>query len=167
MEREAAQPMGLVWARLQSLKMNRAVQEANLLLVHNKLPVKERLFRIGLSGDPYCEFCDSAVIQDTLHYFTQCGRVQGFWIWVRSVIYQVIGAQADLILDSELLSFSWTRCRWDREIVWLISWFVWFIWRGCDQGSSRINGRELFGFMRFKYKEARNWGLLSAITGLL
>ena len=166
-EREAAQPMGLVWARLQSLKMNRAVQEANLLLVHNKLPVKERLFRIGLSGDPYCEFCDAAVIQDTLHYFTQCERVEVFWIWVRTVLYQVIGAQADLILDSELLSFSWTRCRWDREIVWLISWFVWFIWRGCDQGSSRINGRELFGFMRFKYKEARNWGLLSAITGLL
>ena len=56
-EREAAQPMDLVWSRLQSLDVDRNVEETNLLLVHNKLPVKERLFRIY--------FSDAAVFQDS------------------------------------------------------------------------------------------------------
>ena len=78
------------------------------------------------------------------------------------------GAQADLILDTDLLSFSWSRNNWDREVVWLISWFVWFIWENCDlRGVNRINGREFFGFMRYKYKEARNNDVISAIPGLL
>ena len=45
------------------------VQETSFLLVHDKLPVKERIYRIGLSRDPYCDFCDAAVVQDTLHAF--------------------------------------------------------------------------------------------------
>ena len=78
------------------------------------------------------------------------------------MLYLIIGAMADLILDSELLSFSWTRCNW------LISWFVWFMWDRCElQGLNRINGRELFGLMRIMYKEAQNRDLLSAIPGLM
>ena len=48
-EREAAQPMDQ-WSRVKSLELNRQVQEIILFLVHNKLPVQQRLFRIGL-GD--------------------------------------------------------------------------------------------------------------------
>ena len=167
-EREAPQPMCLAWSRLQSLEVNRRVQETNFLLVHNKLPVKERLFRIGLARDPYCDLCDVAVIQDTLHYFTQCERVGDFWEWVRSMLFLIVGAQADLLQNSDLLNFTWAQCNSDREIVWLISWFVWFTWDRCQQDSmNRINERELFGFMRFKYKEARNQGRLSSIPGLL
>ena len=47
-EREAALPMNMVWSRIQSLTLNRLVQETNLLLVHNKLPMKERFFRVIL-----------------------------------------------------------------------------------------------------------------------
>ena len=75
-----------------------------------------------------------------------------------------MGAQADLITDKELLNFSWASSKCDREVVWLISWFVWFRW---SNGSNTINERELFGFMRFKYKEALHKNLLSPIPGLL
>ena len=68
----------------------------------------------------------------------------------------------------ELLNFSWASSRFDREVVWLISWFVWFRWRKFESdGSNIINGRELFGFLRFKYKEALHKNLLSPIPGLL
>ena len=47
-EREAMQSMYLVWSRLKSLELNKNVQETSFLLVHDKLPVKERIYRIGL-----------------------------------------------------------------------------------------------------------------------
>ena len=79
-----------------------------------------------------------------------------------------MGAEADLITDRELLNFSWPSSNCDREVVWLVSWFVWFRWSKFEiDGSNTINGRELFGFMRFKYKEAVHKSLLSPIPGLL
>ena len=161
------QSMDLVWSRLKSLEFNKNVQETSFLLVHDKLPVKERLYRIGLARDPYCEFCDAAVFDDTQHYFTQCGQVNTFWRWVRSVLHLIMGVQGDIITDRELLKFSWPSSKFDREMVWLISSFVWFRWRKFESdGSNTINGRELFGFMRFKYKEALHKNLLSSIPGL-
>ena len=78
-EREAMQSMDLVWSRLKSLELNKEVQETSFLLVHDKLPVKERVYKIGLARDPYCDACDAAVFGDTQHYFTQCGQVNTFW----------------------------------------------------------------------------------------
>ena len=105
-ERESMQSMDLVWSRLKSLELDRNVQETSFLLVHDKLPVKERVYRIGLARDPYCDSCDAAVFGDTQHYFTQCGQVNTFWRWVRTVLHLIMGVQADLIMDKELPNFS-------------------------------------------------------------
>ena len=87
---------------------------------------------------------------------------------MRTVLHLIMGAQADIITDKELLNFSWASSRFDREVVWLISWFVCFRWRNFENdGSNTVNGRELFGFMRFKYREALHKKLLSPIPGLL
>ena len=167
-EREAMQPMDLVWSRLSSLKINMQVQETSFLLVHNKLPVKERIYRIGLARDPYCDFCDTAVFEDTQHYFARCGQVITLWRWVRAVLHLIMGAQADQITDKDLLNFSWASSKSDREVVWLISCYVWFRWNSFESnGSNTVNRRELFGFMRFKYREALQKSLLSPIPGLL
>ena len=60
-ERESARLMDLVWERLTKLGANRQVQEVSYLLVHDKLPVLKRLFRIGLARDTYCDSCDAAL----------------------------------------------------------------------------------------------------------
>ena len=144
------------------------VQETSFLLVHDKLPVKERIYKIGLAKDPYCDFCDAAVFEDTQHYFARCGQVNTLWRWVRTVLHLILGARADLITDKELLNFSWASSRSDREVVWLISWFIWYRWSKYEiNGSNTVNEREFFGFMRFKYKEALHRNLLSPIPGLL
>ena len=44
------------------------------LLLHNKLPVAERLFRIGFKNDPYCLNCPQAVKADVEHFLCQCER---------------------------------------------------------------------------------------------
>ena len=118
--------------------------------------------------DPYCDFCDAAVFGDTQHYFAQCGQVNTPWRWVRTVLHLILGARADLITDKELLNFSWASSRSDREVVWLISWFIWYRWSKYEiNGSNTVNEREFFGFMKFKYKEALFKNLLSPKPGLL
>ena len=166
-ERESARPMDLVWERLTKLGANRQVQEVSYLLVHDKLPVLERLFRIGLAKDPYCDSCDAAVEQDACHYFSQCAKIKDYWKWLRTVLYQIIGAEADQLLDQDLLSYSWRRSTWDAEISWLLSCYVWFVWdRLKHRGMTNVNGRELFGFLRFKYKDATMKKLIREFPGM-
>ena len=58
--------------RLQCLAMDSEAKETMFLLIHNKLPVSERLFRIGVKVDPYCPHCPGTVTADIEHFF--CDR---------------------------------------------------------------------------------------------
>ena len=69
--RESIQNYVPVWRRIHGGIIRGSSLETCYLLVHNKLPVTERLFRIKLRQDPYCSECDGAQVADTLHYF--CG----------------------------------------------------------------------------------------------
>ena len=59
-ELDAGVSFRVVWRRLGSPVLCSAVRDVLFLLIHNKLPVRERLFRIGLSVDPYCQACPEA-----------------------------------------------------------------------------------------------------------
>ena len=61
------------------------------LLVHNKLPVPERLFRVGLRQDPYCQHCVRAEIADLEHFFCSCEKTRQAWAWVRIKIMGLCG----------------------------------------------------------------------------
>ena len=62
----------VVWRRLHNPVVDSKAKDVMFLLLHNKLPVKERLFRIGLKNDPYCLKCDGAEINDIVHFFCSC-----------------------------------------------------------------------------------------------
>ena len=47
----------VAWRRLHSAVVDIRARDVMFLLLHNKLPVKERLFRIRLKPDPYCLRC--------------------------------------------------------------------------------------------------------------
>ena len=64
-----------VWKFLWSPVLNTSTREISYMLVHNKLQVQERLFRIGLKNDPYCGSCTGAVVCDIEHFFCSCERV--------------------------------------------------------------------------------------------
>ena len=53
--REAVVDYGVVWKRLHIHVVDTDARDIFFLLIHNKLPVQERLFRNGLAVDPYCE----------------------------------------------------------------------------------------------------------------
>ena len=52
--RESNRDYGTAWRRLHSPEVDNKARDVLFLLLHNKLPVKERLFRIGQKHDPYC-----------------------------------------------------------------------------------------------------------------
>ena len=141
---------------------NRDVHETAFLMVHNKLPLQERLFRIQLASDPYCQVCSSAPIQDVSHFFVSCERVQHYWVWVKSRCIEALGFSD--IDDDALLNFYWPTSRKDRDVSWLIGHYVYIVW---DMLFSRkqwkISDGEFYGYLKFKYKEAV---LSSAVSGL-
>ena len=62
----------LTWYRLHSPVVDARARDVMYLLIHNKLPVPERLFRIRLKNDPYCRTCvGGAEIADVEHFFSQ------------------------------------------------------------------------------------------------
>ena len=66
--RESNRDYSSAWKRLHSPVVDVRARDVLFLLLHNKLPVKERLFRIGLKHDPYCLKCAGAEVSDIVHF---------------------------------------------------------------------------------------------------
>ena len=165
-ERDASFDMAFVWQRLHYLRYDRAVQEVAYLMVHNKLPVQERLFRIRLSRDPYCLACATASIQDINHYFIGCERTLYYWNWTKNICNSIMGhGNTD---EVSFLMFNWPKCKKDREISWIIGHYVYIVWDLLyRRKSASVSNLEFFGFLKFKYKEALAIGAVRGIPNLL
>ena len=158
--------MKLVWHRLSLLNYRREVQEVSFLMLHNKLPVQERLYRIQVSKDPYCLLCPNAEFQDICHFLTGCDGIIPYWRWTRELCYSLFGNSN--IEEESLLRFQWPGSRKDRDIFWLIAHYNFIIWDIlCIRKLSVVGEKEIFGYMRFKYKEALIKNKVSGIIGLL
>ena len=156
-----------MWRRLKQLSFSREVQEVTYLLLHDKLPVHERTFRIGLSRDPYCTSCSSASIQDVDHFFIYCDLTSKYWEWTRSLCDKLIGNPATLS-DTLLLKLNWPQCKNDRSILWLIGHYTFLVWDMLFiRKLTKINEGEFFGFMKYKYREALQMGITEVIDGLV
>ena len=133
---------------------------------HNKLPVQERLFRIQLSRDPYCVACPTASIQDVSHYFMKCGRTNYYWNWTKELSYSILGHRN--VDEVALLRFNRPKSCRDRDISWLIGHYIFIV---CDmlfkKKLKQVGSMEFFGYMRFKYKEAKALNAVTDIAGLL
>ena len=85
--REGHRDFLVVWKRFYCSVIEAKSRELMYLLLHNKLPLPERLFRIKLLNDPYCRVCIGAEIADIEHFFCRCSRVSEVWTWIRNKIY--------------------------------------------------------------------------------
>ena len=165
-ERESSWDMCHIWRRLNLLKFTPDAHEVAYLMIHNKLPLRERLFRFRLASDPYCQACSSAEIEDTIHYFITCERVQYYWKWVRRLCIRILNLTK--IEDKMLLKFYWPTSRKDRDISWLISHFIFIVWDMLGRRKlSYVNEREFFGFLKFRYRKALVLNAVSEVDMLL
>ena len=96
--RESRKDYRKVWERLHSSFVDSKAKDILLLLIHNKLQVPERLFHIKLKPDPYCEFCDEAVVSDVVHFFCSCRETTSLWSWLRN---KLLSFSHCLICDSD------------------------------------------------------------------
>ena len=138
------------WKRLHSPVVDCKARDVLFLLLHNKLPVKERLFRIGLNNDPYCIKCTGAEINDIVHFFCTCEAVCNTWAWLRAQVAQLgIGANAD---DWDVVNLLFPSSSRDLEIVWLISTYVLYVWEMVYVRETEVKLDKFFGYLTFKYK---------------
>ena len=156
-----------VWKRLVSGFFDPGVRDTLLLLIHNKLPTAERLHRISVRDNNVCKVCPGGKVEDVVHFFCECVRVETAWSWVRSRIVNLLGASAGAVSNWELLNLFFPKSFFDKEILWIVGTTVHKFWSEIfDRDASRIKDESFFGYMRFKYRE-QCWGSrLKNIPGL-
>merc|ERR1712240_948464 len=121
--RESNLDYSLAWSRLHCSVVDARARDVMYLLIHNKLPIQERLFRIGLKNDPYCRVCAGAEIADNEHFFCQCDGIVGAWTLVKNEILRN-GKFNNNVDDWKVLNLLFPKSRLDKELTWLISSYV-------------------------------------------
>ena len=145
-----------VWLRLHSSVLNPEERQLMYLLIHDKLPVLERLFRISIKNDPYCSFCPDASISDREHVFCQCELTRDAWLWLRSrIVFLTSGGMT--CTNIELLSLFLPRQGYHREMVWLLVNYINYVWSMVHGRETRVKVEKLYGFLKWKYKQESNF----------
>ena len=121
------------------------------LLLHNKLPIKERLFRIGMNNDPYCLKCVGAEVYDIVHYFCSCVAVCNTWSCLKRQVVQ-LGQMEAGVEDEEIINLCFVKSSRETEIVWLVSCYVLYVWEIVHIKKLEVKQDKFFGFLTFKYK---------------
>ena len=149
-EIEAGSSLEKVWQYISQPILSPSTADISFLLVHNKLPVSERLFRVRLRNDPYCDFCSGAVFCDLEHYFCSCVRVETVWRWVKEKIINLVGETVDNV---DLVRYIFPGCTAEKEVVWLLGNYFEKAWKDLYiSGEERLKADEFFGYLKFKYK---------------
>ena len=149
--RESDLDYGLTWKRLHSTVVDIKARDVMFLLLHNKLPVKERLFRIRLKPDPYCLPCARAEICNIIHFFCSCDAVSVTWSWVKRQVV-MLGRMVPNVADWDIINLFFLNSSRDREISWLVSTYVLYVWETVHDKKKEVELNKFFGFLTFKFK---------------
>ena len=148
---ESDRDYGIAWKRLHSPVVDIKARDVLFLLLHNKLPVKERLFRIGQKHDPYCIKCARAEVNDIVHFFCLCEAVCNTWTWLKGQVVK-LGQMDARVDDWEIINLCFVNSNRDAEIVWMISSYVLYVWETVHVKKLDVKQEKFFGFLTFKYK---------------
>ena len=148
---ESNRDYSIAWKRLHNPVVDSKSRDVLFLLLHNKLPVKERLFRIGVKHDPYCLKCAGAEVHDIVHYFCTCGTVCNTWDWLRGQVVRLGQMRVD-VEDWDIVNLLFLKSGRDSEIVWLVSSYVSYVWELVHVRKSEVKLDKFFGYLTFKYK---------------
>ena len=152
--RESTLDYQKVWSKLHGVVDPRA-RDTLFLLIHNKLPVPERLFRIRMRNDPYCLSCDGAELADLEHFFCTCDKVGRIWPWVRLKVLEFSRCSQN-ISNWNILNLFLPDSEVDVEVTWLISSYVRYIWENVYVRNAEVKMEQFFGYLSFKYKDHQN-----------
>ena len=140
-----------VWGRLHNPVVDYRARDVMFLLLHNKLPVQERLFRIRLRADPYCVYCVGAEIGDAEHFFCTCRKTSETWSWVKRQVITQVGRD---ILDWDAINLFLPKSKHDKEMVWMLTHYVLYVWDSVHVKESDVKLEQFIGYLKFQFKES-------------
>ena len=140
-----------IWECLYSSMLNADERQIMFLFIHNKLPVPERLFRIGIKNDPYCLSCSDAIVADREHSFCHCVMTKEAWKWLKAKLVSLCFGSWNTS-DIDLLSLFLPRRSFQREMIWLIGKFVNYVWCTVFLQGNPVRTEKLAGYMRAEFK---------------
>merc|ERR1712240_635375 len=142
----------LAWSTLHCSVVDARARDVMYLLIHNKLPVQERLFQIRLKNDPYCHTCIGAEIADMEHFFTKCEGIVDTWTYMKIEILRY-GKFQNNVDDWKILNLMFPKSKVEKELIWIVSSYIWYVWDSVYVRGTDVRPEQFFGFMKFKYKE--------------
>ena len=154
-ERDLARPLLESWRKLYLPCVTSATREILYLAVHNKLPVRERTFRIGLIKDPYCSTCletRGAFISDREHVFCSCEKVEAVWTEVRTLLESISPAILSTLTNLQMITLDIPKIVEEDTFVWIIGHYMNLVWKYVHIQGIQIGKKKVFGFLKFKYK---------------
>ena len=134
---------------VNSPTLSDTTREICYLIVHNKLPVKERLFRVNMTNDPYCPLCPGAEILDLENFYFTCIQVLDIWKLVSKIIADLLG---QTVPNSNLIRFPLPASQYENEISWLLGNYFEKVWNDIVRKGTGVKTEEFFGFLKFKYR---------------
>ena len=152
LELDSGESLSHVWQRLASPALNCSTREVLFLFIHNKLPVRERLFRVHVISDPYCDTCFDdfgALLADREHTFCLCSQVSEIWEELRVIIDPLLSEKSS---NLELLSLKFVSILYETEVTWLLGAYISEVWKLVQKRGSFRNREEFFGFLKYKFK---------------
>ena len=159
---------GPVWERLYSPLLGADEKEITFLAIHNKLPVPERLFRIGMKKDPYCLHCPNAVVGDIEHFFCSCTRSVAAWQWLKGRLI-LLSTGATSTSNLEFLNLFLPRGTNQLVMLWLIGKFLQYVWNTIYVKENPVKVDKFIGYLKFKYKNDKvsSSVVLRSLDGIL
>ena len=151
-EMDAGMSKNETWRKLQLPVLPSTAREVVYLLIHNKLPLEERLYRLGISNDPYCTMCVGGFVGDREHFFTTCHLVINCWTEIRKIVGGLLSPCSLPVSDLDILGLSFPKGPKDISCVWIVGNYVEFMWRALFIKKVQPNSDEMFGFLKYKYK---------------
>ena len=146
-ERDSGISFSRVWNLINSPVITSCARDISYLLVNNKLPVRERLFHLGLINNPSCSVCPGSVVSDVTHFFCTCLRVCDVWMWMKQTINGLVGG---LLSDKTIINYQFPRSNYDDEISWLLSSYIVKVWKEINYSDVNcLKKQAFFGYLRF------------------
>ena len=144
-----------IWRRLRTGRFSLEEADTLYLLINNKLPVPERLFRVNVRNDPYCLSCHGLEVADISHFFGTCDRTVDVWMWLRSRLLTGSGSQQ--VSDWDLLNLALPTSSKEKEVVWVIGVYVNYAWQTLVTRDEVLKVEKFFGFLTYKYRENKSF----------
>ena len=129
-------PWNDIWKRLNFTVLGSTLRDLMFMLIHNILPTRDRLARLGRCADSICREGDGT--ENVEHLFSGCSRTQVAWAWARRKVQHLM-PQSDIYpSDFELLHLAFSSNTLEKEIVWLLSHYCWYVWELKKKNNNRF-----------------------------